>query len=421
MGFSRTNLFKRLESGGMAFLQSVERHVLRNYVYLHAIENARPLPIGPQNVELMDSRINDDDEDLLAAAAAMPDEDEEGAEKAAGDGAVTPRAKGAVTAAGGGDSATAVTSRGLRREVDFRRRAAELYADYESRQHRRFRWLRSELFTDDLAADLEQDAEALQGILTDAGDWDADKDAKLNALCEFLTDTYPEEKVLVFTQFADTVAYLERELKRRGVQRLAGVTGDSENPTQLAWRFSPTSNNKRAQIAAEHELRVLIATDVLSEGQNLQDCAIVVNYDLPWAIIRLVQRAGRVDRIGQQAERILVHSFLPAEGVERILRLRARVRQRLRENAEVVGADEAFFEDDDDQAILDLYHENAGILDAEADTEVDLASYAFQIWKNAIEADPTLQKTIPELAPVSYSAEAVRRHAGRRPRLPAHQ
>lgn len=125
------------------------------------------------------------------------------------------------------------------------------------------------------------------------------------------------------------------------------------------------------------------------------------------AIIRLVQRAGRVDRIGQQAEEILVSSFLPAEGVERILRLRARVRQRLQENAEVVGADEAFFEDDrDNQAILNLYHEKAAVLEAEADGEVDLASYAFQIWKNATEADPSLRKTIEDMAPVSYSTKA---------------
>ncbi len=152
---------------------------------------------------------------------------------------------------------------------------------------------------------------------------------------------------------------------------------------------------------------MLIATDVLSEGQNLQDCAIVVNYDLPWAIIRLVQRAGRVDRIGQRAEEILVSSFLPAEGVERILRLRARVRQRLQENAEVVGADEAFFEDDhDDATILNLYHEKAAVLEAEADGEVDLASYAFQIWKNATDADPSLRKTIEDMAPVSYSTKA---------------
>jgi hypothetical protein len=96
-----------------------------------------------------------------------------------------------------------------------------------------------------------------------------------------------------------------------------------------------------------------------------------------------------VDRIGQQAEKILCYSFLPAEGVERIIKLRARVQQRLQENAEVVGTDETFFEgDSDSQSIIDLYHENAGILDGDADSEVDLASYAWQIWKNAFTEDP---------------------------------
>jgi len=186
------------------------------------------------------------------------------------------------------------------------------------------------------------------------------------------------------------------------------VSGDSADPTALAWRFSPVSNNKRDQISAEDELRVLIATDVLSEGQNLQDCAIVVNYDLPWAIIRLVQRAGRVDRIGQLAENILCYSFLPVKGVEKIIRLRARVRQRLSENAEVVGTDEAFFEDDrNNQVIIDLYNEKAGILDGDADTEVDLASYAYQIWKNAITDDPSLERIVEALPPVVFSTKAL--------------
>src|SRR6185295_11745775 len=132
------------------------------------------------------------------------------------------------------------------------------------------------------------------------------------------------------------------------------------------------------------------------------------NYDLPWAIIRLVQRAGRVDRIGQLAENILCYSFLPVEGVERIIRLRARVRQRLSENAEVVGTDEAFFEDDrDNQVIIDLYNEKAGILDGDADTEVDLASYAYQIWKNAITDDPALERTVEALPPVVFSTKAI--------------
>ena len=133
----------------------------------------------------------------------------------------------------------------------------------------------------------------------------------------------------------------------------------------------------------------------------------MVNFDLPWAIIRLIQRVGRVDRIGQKADAIICYSFLPAEGVERIIRLRARIRQRLQENAEVVGTDESFFEDDrNDRTILDLYNEKAGILDGDADTEVDLASYAYQIWKNAIDQNPELEKAIESLPPVVYSTKA---------------
>jgi superfamily II DNA helicase RecQ len=248
---------------------------------------------------------------------------------------------------------------------------------------------------------------ALLAILDKCGEWDADRDAKLAALVNLLTKKHAEDKVLVFTQFADTARYLGGRLKSRKLKNAATVTGDSPDPTELARRFSPVSNNRRDQITPEDELRVLVATDVLSEGQNLQDCAIIINYDLPWAIIRLIQRAGRVDRIGQKSEHILCYSFLPADGVERIIRLRARVRQRLQENAEVVGADEAFFEDDrDNQSVLDLYHEKSGILDGDADTEVDLASYAYQIWKDAITQNPELQKLIPELPNVAYSTRA---------------
>ena len=187
---------------------------------------------------------------------------------------------------------------------------------------------------------------------------------------------------------------------------MAAATGDSADPTQLAWRFSPKSNEKGQHISPEDELRVLVATDVLSEGQNLQDCAVVVNYDLPWAIIRLIQRAGRVDRIGQQAHEILCYSFLPVDGVERLIRLRARVRSRLRENAEVVGTDEAFFEDDDEQTVVDLYNEKAGVLDGDDDTDVDLSSYAYQIWRNATKADPALGKKIEDMPAVVYSSKA---------------
>jgi Helicase conserved C-terminal domain len=158
----------------------------------------------------------------------------------------------------------------------------------------------------------------------------------------------------------------------------------------------------------------LFTTDVLSEGQNLQDAHIIVNYDLPWAIIRLFQRAGRIDRIGQKSDNILCYSFLPAAGVERLIRLRARVRQRLRENAEVVGTDEAFFEDErEEQILVNLYNEKSGILDGDGDTEVDLASYAYQIWKNAVDREPALGQTIPELPPIIYSTRPHKPSEGR--------
>ena len=161
-------------------------------------------------------------------------------------------------------------------------------------------------------------------------------------LLDLLTKTHPNEKVLVFTQFADTAYYLERQLRSARDRQASRRNGRHRRPDQLCLAVQPREQPQAAaRCRPDQELRVIVATDVLSEGQNLQDAAIVVNYDLPWAIIRLVQRAGRVDRIGQKAETILCYSFLPADGVERIIRLRTRVRQRLRENAEVVGTDEA--------------------------------------------------------------------------------
>ena len=379
IGFCRTNLFKRLESSGAAFLQSVERHVLRNYVFLHAVRSGLPLPLGTQDAAMLDSRFTDEDAAQTKGSVFDPDDDEqeESLEEI-------------------GRTWTA---------AEFEARAAQIYAEYEGRYRRRFKWLRADLFRSSLERELQSDSNALLDLLQTYGAWDPAKDAKLNALHSLLTETFPGRKVLVFSQFADTVHYLEAQLKKRGVIDMAGVTGSSDDPTQLARRFSPDSNQRPGEGAPESELRVLVATDVLSEGQNLQDSHVVVNYDLPWAIIRLIQRAGRVDRIGQKAEKILCHSFLPAEGVERIIDLRGRVQERLRENAEVVGADEAFFEDDDDdQAIFNLYHERAGILDGDPEGDVDLASHAYQIWKNAIGADPSLEKAVADLPDVVFSS-----------------
>jgi len=377
MGFCRTNLFKRLESAGPAFILSVERHILRNFIVLHAFENGLDIPLGTQGAELLDTRHYDEDPDGLLA---NEDDDED---------------------------ADTTTSNGLRSEADYRARAAEAYKAYSGALKSRFKWLPGSLFVKKLARNLLADAQALLNVLKVCGDWKPEADNKLEALVELIQKKHPKDKLLIFTQFADTARYLNMQLAERGIPHVAQATGNSEDPTALAWRFSPESNDKRQQIKKSDELRVLIATDVLSEGQNLQDAHIVVNYDLPWAIIRLIQRAGRVDRIGQQSDTILFYSFVPADGVERIIRLRARVRQRLIENAEVVGSDETFFDDDNDESLIrDLYTEKNGILDDDGDTEVDLASYAYQIWKNATDADPTLATKIESLPNVVYATKA---------------
>jgi superfamily II DNA or RNA helicase len=374
MGFCRTNLFKRLESSGAAFIQSLERHILRNYVYLHAIAHDLPLPIGTQDAALLDEVGNDEDEDSLLS------QDWESSD----------------------ETTEAVDEEDIDPQQNFAQRAAEIYRLYQDQYPRRFKWIRANLFRPELQQHLQQDATALIGILQLAGNWNPSSDAKLEALVELLQQQHPTDKVLIFTQFADTARYLARALEKQGIQQVGLATGQSADPTALAWRFSPISNEK--PMPASEQLRVLVATDVLSEGQNLQDCAIILNYDLPWAIIRLIQRAGRVDRIGQQAGEILCYSFLPAEGVERLINLRGRLRDRLNENQEVVGTDEAFFEDEQArEMLLNLYNERSGVLDEAEEGDVDLTSEALQIWQSAIDANPALKGMIEKLPDVVYS------------------
>ena len=373
MGFCRTNLFKRLESNGFSFLQSIDRHILRNQIYLYAIENGLDLPVGVLDAGLLDLERVDEDADGV-----------EGDPEDLLDGMVE-----AATEADG--------------VPDGMARAKAVYAEYAKQYKKRFKWIRPGLFKPALAEDLAQDTQTLRALLRSQGEWDPAHDQKLLALRKLITQTHGKDKVLVFTQFADTARYLEREIRQAGATHIEVATGASADPYALACRFSPKSNNKT--VTKADELRVLICTDVLSEGQNLQDSNVVVNFDLPWAIIRLIQRAGRVDRIGQRAEEIYCYSFLPADGVEQLIQLRARIRQRLKENAEVVGTDEEFFDDEEANTIRNLYTEKHGVLD-DNDDEVDLASYAWQIWKQATQDDPELARAVESLPPVVYSAKA---------------
>ncbi len=371
IGVCRTNFFKRLESSGYSFLLSIRRHILRNLVTLYALQNGLPIPIGVQDVAAMDPTQEDRDVDALLETVDPEQEPEEAPESV--DSSV--------------DSTVCLDR--------LKDQAKEIYHSFQQNA-RRFQWIDGRFFTQELSSDLEADVTALKTILDLVPVWRSEDDQKLCELLQLLTGRDREEKVLIFTQFADTAHYLGRQLKQRGVTQLEVVTGQSPDPLALACRFSPRSN--KVDLRGQNELRVLVATDVLAEGQNLQDCYIVVNYDLPWAIIRLSQRVGRVDRIGQTHDTIFVYSFLPADGVERIIGLRRRLCDRLQMNQEVIGTDESFFGEAAEKALRDLYAENPSVLNGdETDEDIDLASMALQVWNSASEADRRAAEALPSL------------------------
>ncbi len=368
MGFCKSTFFKRMDSSGFSFLLTLYRHILRNAVFIYAIENKLSLPIGDEN-SLPDEFIEDNDiNDIF-----MDDSEEANTNEI--------------------DIPTDMK--------EYLKRAKDYYNLLLSKNN--VRWIDSSYFKRTLKTYLNKDCNQLIEMIQLCGKWDPQADQKLNKLEDLLKNKHGNEKVLIFTQYSDTANYVYRQLKKRGIQNVDRVTGGMMNPTATVERFSPLSNN--ASISASDELRVLVATDVLSEGQNLQDSHIVVNFDLPWAIIRLIQRAGRVDRIGQEAKEIYCYSFFPADGVEAVINLRSRLNDRINENASIVGSDEIFFEGNA-QNLRDMYNEKSGSLDEdEDDVDVDLGSQAYQIWKNATDANPELKQIIPALSNIIYSTK----------------
>ncbi|MDE0067082.1 MAG: hypothetical protein OXN44_09455, partial [Acidimicrobiaceae bacterium] len=139
----------------------------------------------------------------------------------------------------------------------------------------------------------------------------------------------------------------------------------------------------------------------------LQDAHIIVNYDLPWAIVKLVQRAGRVDRIGQNSSEVLVYSLMPADEIEEEINLRDRIRERLGENARLLGSDERFFGDPtESQIISGVYDESSsfGLAGAGSD-DVDPVSMAYEIWRHAKDSNPDIAQRVESMPNIVYSTK----------------
>lgn len=197
--------------------------------------------------------------------------------------------------------------------------------------------------------DLVEDRNRLATLVSAARQVDAARDAKLAALRDVINHKcrHPinvgNRKVIVFTAFADTARYLYEQLAPWGRDTLgletALVTGTGSNQTTLPrlrrdlasilTAFAPRAKERPDDFAAEGDLDLLIATDCISEGQNLQDCDCLINYDIHWNPVRIIQRFGRIDRIGSPNERIQLVNFWPNMELEEYIGLEQRVSGRM--------------------------------------------------------------------------------------------
>jgi hypothetical protein len=197
--------------------------------------------------------------------------------------------------------------------------------------------------------DIVEDRNRLAALLSAASSVTADRDAKLDALKQVISKKAHtpindgNRKLLLFTAFADTADYLYRELAPWAKKTLglnaAVVTGTGANKTTLPGlrsdmstilsAFSPRSKERPAEMATEGEIDLLVATDCISEGQNLQDCDFLINYDIHWNPVRIIQRFGRIDRIGSQNTQIQLVNFWPNMELDEYLDLESRVSGRM--------------------------------------------------------------------------------------------
>ncbi|MBN2173150.1 MAG: DEAD/DEAH box helicase family protein [Bacteroidales bacterium] len=206
----------------------------------------------------------------------------------------------------------------------------------------------ADLHLDEWLVDLQKDKEALIDLYNNAVAVTPDRDAKLRDLKKLIKDkiTKPlnggNNKVIIFTAFADTADYLYDCLKDWVHKELgfniAMVAGSSSKTTfgknefsHILTNFAPLAKerDKIKTMPQKDEIEVLIGTDCISEGQNLQDCDYLINYDIHWNPVRIIQRFGRIDRLGSRNEKIQLVNFWPTKDLDNYINLKERVEARM--------------------------------------------------------------------------------------------
>lgn len=179
---------------------------------------------------------------------------------------------------------------------------------------------------------LTEDIDALTDIWHDIKNISFLHDAKLARLKQFLNSDLRGQKVLIFTYYKDTARYLYRGLTEEhnaawlqdmGQPNIRRIDSDIKpaDRVRIVENFAPIANERSQVYGTAQEIDILISTDVLSEGQNLQDCGFLINYDLHWNPTRMVQRAGRIDRLGSSFDVLTIYNLFPERKLEALLGL----------------------------------------------------------------------------------------------------
>ena len=214
--------------------------------------------------------------------------------------------------------------------------------------------------------DLEEDLGRINNILIHSTSITSKRDQKLQQLKELMMNKFnhpingENKKIIIFTAYADTAKYLYEQLSSWTLENYqlhtALVTG-SDNPkttfkmkkvdlNSVLVNFSPISKERGKLQNVDGEIDILIATDCISEGQNLQDCDYLINYDIHWNPVRIIQRFGRVDRLGSRNEQIQLVNFWPSVELDEYINLENRVKQRMKMlDLSATGEDDVIAED----------------------------------------------------------------------------
>ncbi|RWQ46943.1 helicase-related protein [Mesorhizobium sp.] len=269
---------------------------------------------------------------------------------------------------------------------------------------------RDEFAIDEILQDTLQDLEQLADFLDELEKFKPSQDKKLNELIKLLNSdpVASKHKVLIFSEFGDTARYLAEQLK------LAGITGvdqidssTSGDRARIIERFSPYYNESSSGAlvkANREEIRILISTDVLSEGLNLQDATRLINYDLHWNPVRLMQRIGRVDRrMNPEIEKRIVRdhpdqkllrgtvgywNFLPPGELDELLRLYQRVSHKTLRISKTLGIEgrKLLSEDDDYEDLRNFDEQMEGTITADEAMHLE--------WQDLLRDHPGLAETV---------------------------